>query len=295
MTALLHRATVEQLADAIAIGAAKGYALKEIRRGQLSMLKACANALVARDGITAATLAMHGMAGPPEVFEGGSGLLRTFGATPTEEMIDGMCAAPEWAIDRVSIKAYPALGTAQAAIEAAARIRREHGAVAPRLVETITVRLPDTPYTREYMHLEERWTPTTRESADHSIQYVVTLALLSGGVTPVDFESERWRDDEVRALMARMVIEPDQGLVDHAVTAFPAVVTVHMIDGRSLHSSVTSPPGSPGEPWGRDEVVGKFLALDRTGRSAAAIDEIADAVGDVATARDVSGLVATLG
>jgi 2-methylcitrate dehydratase len=82
MTALLGGANVDQLADAVAIGAAKGYALKEIRRGQLSMLKASANALVARDGITAAKLAMNGMAGPSEVFEGESGLLRTFGAEP---------------------------------------------------------------------------------------------------------------------------------------------------------------------------------------------------------------------
>ena len=295
MTALLHRAGVEQLANAIAIGAAKGYALKEIRRGQLSMMKACANALVARDGITAATLAMHGMAGPPEAFDGDSGLVRTFGAAPTEEMIESLCAPPEWAINRVSIKAYPALGTAQAAIEAGVRIRRAHGAISAGLVDTIVVRLPDTRYTREYVHLAERRAPATRESADHSIQFVVAVALLRGCVTPADFESECWTDADVRRLMERMRVEPDPSLDAHARTTFPTEVTVLTTDGRSVSMSVTSPSGSPDDPWGRHEVVAKFIELDRTGRSADAVDKIADATAGLAAARDVSDLVATLG
>jgi 2-methylcitrate dehydratase len=293
MTALLGGANVDQLTDAIAIGAAKGYALKEIRRGQLSMLKACANALVARDGITAATLALNGMAGPPEVFEGGSGLLRTFGAAPDATMIDELTAPPEWAIHRASLKPYPALGTSQAAIEAAVRIVRERGPVRAEAVERITIRLPDTPYSRDYAHLNERLVPRTRESADHSIQFVVALALLSGDVTPADFESERWKDDEVRALMGRTVVEPDPALTGHAVAAFPATVVVQEAE-RPVTSPVLSPPGSPDDPWGRTEVVAKFARLDHTGRSIGAIEEIAAAAVGLASAPSVADLVATV-
>jgi 2-methylcitrate dehydratase len=292
-TSLLRGACVRQLSDAIAIGAAKGYALKEIRRGQISMLKAVANAMVARDGVLAADLAMHGMAGPPEVFEGGCGLVRTLGAVPTDDMIDELVAAPEWAIRRTSIKPYAAIGTSQAAIAAAVAIVRDAGPIGAHDVRAVTISLPDTRYTREYVELDERRNPTTRESADHSIQFLVALALLHGDVLPAHLDAARWRDDDVAAVMDRTTVTADAGLVEHAITAFPAAVSVD-VGGRGVRSRrVISPPGSPSDPWSRDDLVAKFRRLD-PGRSEASANAIADAAGDLIHAPDVSRLMAAV-
>jgi 2-methylcitrate dehydratase len=268
--------------------------LKEVRRGQISLLKATANAGVAREGVLAAMLAMNGLTGPPEVFEGGSGLLKTLGAPEDLSALDALCALPDWMIHDTSIKPYPAFGTSQAAISAAVAISDEVGGIDPSEVETITIRLPDTPWTREYVTLRERRVPTTRGSADHSVQFLVAVALIDGTIMHSHYEDERWLDSEVQALMTRTEIVPDEDLAERAVRAFPAAIEVRLAGGRTLRQVVTSPPGSPEAPWGWEEVSEKFGRLDRASLGADRISRIAAAARDLKTSANVERLIGTI-
>ena len=288
--ALLMGCDVSQLANAIGIGAAKGYALKEIRHGEISMLKASGNAVVARDGVLAAMLAMEGYTGSPAVFEGEWGLVRTLGGEPDPDILEQLCAPPAWSIRDISIKPYPAIGTSQSAVCGAVTVSAEDG-FNPRDVARVTIRLPDTKYTRQYVEIPERMTPRSRESADHSIPFLVALALEEGGVTGEHFDQQCWTRDSTRSLMERTVIEADADLAKRAKKAFPAVVEVTMQDGRSFAAEVIDTPGSPASPWGRDEICDKFRRLQRAGLSAAAIDKIADASVDLVTAPDLTQLL----
>ena len=191
MAGLLYGLDVDQLTNAIAIGTAKGYALKEIRRGEISAMKACGNALVARDGVLAAQLARAGLTGPPEVFEGESGLFNAMGLDPADGTLEALTAPPAWMISRASIKGFPGLGTSHAAVHAAARLVACHGRFDPESVQRVTISLADSPYTRDYQRLDERRRPTTRETADHSIQFLVAVALLDGEVTPAHYRRRR--------------------------------------------------------------------------------------------------------
>jgi 2-methylcitrate dehydratase len=294
MTALLLGADVAQLTNALTISASRGYTLKEVRRGQISLLKATANAGVAREGVLAAMLAMNGLTGPPEVFEGGSGLLKTLGAPEDLSALDALCALPDWMIHDVSIKPYPAFGTSQAAISAAVAISDEVGGIDPSEVETITIRLPDTPWTRDYVTLRERRVPTTRGTADHSIQFLVAAALIDGAIMPSHYEEERWLDSGVQALMIRTEIVPDEDLADLAVRAFPAAVEVRLAGGRNITHVVTNPPGSPGSPWGWEEVSEKFRMLDRAALGADRIGRIAAAARDLEDSANVERLIETI-
>ena len=152
MAGLLMGLDRKRLSHALSIGLAKGYALKQLRRGSISMIKASANALVARDGVLAARMARHGLTGPAEILEGKSGVLRAFGVGSESDLRATLTARPTWAIRNVSIKAYPAIATAQAAVEAAVRIAgRANLASGVRIVE---VRLPDSTATREHLDIE---------------------------------------------------------------------------------------------------------------------------------------------
>lgn len=295
VTALLAGADAGRTAQAISIGGSSGYTLREVRGTQISMLKASANAVVARHGVTAAMLALGGMTGPPLVFEGEGGLVRTFGGQPHASMVEQMCAPPEWAIRRVSVKPYPAIGTGQAAIAAAAGLVAEHGRLAPDDVAGIRIGLPDTAWTRHHRQAQEERRPRTRESADHSIPFLVCVALLEGAVHQHHYDRERWLDGEVQRLMALTTIQPDPGLAEYAEEAFPAFVEVELRGGGTLRHAVPRPPGSPGAPWGRTEIVEKFATLDRAGLSRPAVERIADATLALDTAADVRAVLALIG
>lgn len=293
MTALLLGAGRDTLAHALAIGAVKGYTLREIRGGDISMLKAAGNATVAREGMLAGMLAMAGMTGPSEVFEGRDGIVATLGGQPEEAMIAELCAPPQWVVHDVSIKPFPAFGTAQAAIHGATVLTRRHGLRAADIAE-VRVRVPDTEWTRRRREVQGRSWPQTRESADHSLTFLVSLALLRGDVLSEHYDAELWQDPEVRALMARTVVHPDPGLAAAATTDFPATVEVLTSGGAELRQEVRHPPGSPSRPWGIPEITEKFLRLDRAGTSEDEVAGIGAHVAGLAGAPGVGPLAALL-
>ena len=292
VVALLAGADHDELANAISIGAARGYSLKEIRRGQISMLKAAANAMVAREGVLAAQLAHNGFSGPPQVFEGASGLVQTFGGEPDAATIDALCAPPDWVITDASIKPFPAFGTSQAALSAAVSLAAE--GIDATEIEAIEIRLPDTAWTREYVGLEERQAPTTRGTADHSIQFLVSVAIVDGELTQRQYEEERWLDDDVTTLMARSSVVADEALTEHAVRAFPATVVVRLAGGGFAEQTVLRTPGSPENPWSWPEVAAKFARLDRSGIGPPRMEAIADATRRLAGSADVAALAESL-
>ena len=54
-----------------------------------------------------------------------------------------------------------------------------------------------------------RWRPETRETADHSIPYVVACALQFGTVEPAHFEDDVLRDPVLLDLMQRIEVVQD--------------------------------------------------------------------------------------
>jgi 2-methylcitrate dehydratase len=289
MSGLLMGLDRKRLSHALSIGLAKGYALKQLRRGSISMIKASANALVARDGVLAAQMARHGLTGPGEILEGKSGVLHAFGVGTEPELRATLTAPPTWAIRNVSIKAYPAIATAQAAVEAAVRIAARANLASG--VRTVEVRLPDSTATREHLDIEQRQRPDSRESADHSVPFLIAAALEDGRLSLAQFSDERWLAPGITALMERIRVIPDPDLVTIDQRSYPAVVTVELSDGRRLTESVMDVPGSPSSPWGFAEVEKKLAAVDRVGFSTVGRADLASAAAALPRASDVTELL----
>lgn len=292
MTGLLLGLDEERLMHALSIALAKGYALKQLRRGSISMIKASANALVARDGVLAARLAQHGLTGPTEILEGNSGVLRAFGLRAQDSLRPALSAPPAWAIRNISIKAYPAIATAQAAIDAVVRLARRDD-VNVDTIGKVEVRLPDSKATREHLGIEQRQRPDSRESADHSLPFLLAAALEDRRLSFEQFANERWRAPATTALMARVHVIPDGTLVTTEQHSYPAVVTVELTDGRRITEAVTHVPGSPSAPWGFTEVAKKFAETDRVGFSPAQRSALVAAAAALPRAADVSELMTT--
>jgi 2-methylcitrate dehydratase len=245
-------------AHALALGVAHGNALSAIRSGQLSAAKSVANAIVAHTGTLAALLAAEGLTGPLRALEGPHGWAQTMLAdadlTVLVAPLDG-----RYRLMNVSIKAYPCIGTGQAAIAAAIQARRELGDAAAD-AERIELRMADIPFVRGQIDDRARREPTTRETADHSFYYLVAVALLDGVLTPHQFADGRWLEPSVRALMQRISIEADPSLNAYTPASFPCTLTLVTRDGSRRAIEMPYAPGHPRNPLSAADVEAKFHA-----------------------------------
>jgi len=276
---------VEKTAHAIAISAAQSATLGVVRRGQLSHAKFLASALVAERGVEAAQLAALGVTGPMTVFEDGRGIAK--GIFRTEDELEDLFAplGPQHMVQGVTIKAYPGMDTSQAAAEAAVKVATEAAvkATAGRKlrasdIETIELFMNDHPMTKEQTDDPLRRSPHSRETADHSIHYMVTVALLDGEMTPRQFADGRWFDPDVCDLMNRMVITIDPAWTKRAPGGFPCTVRLKMRDGSETTAEVPYATGHARNKMDRAQVIEKFRNCVERRLLSARADEIIAAV-----------------
>jgi 2-methylcitrate dehydratase len=261
MAGLLLRLDDEQLTHALAIGGAQVYSLSELRSGEISMMKAAANAITAHTGALGALLAAEGMTGPDALFEGSQGLMAALGKQPDREIVATVTAPVErWHIMDVSIKQYPAIGTSQSAISAVLELVREYQ-LRPEDVARVDVGLPDLPITRAQIADAARLDPRTRETADHSLPFLVAIAIEEGDVGPYQFRDGRWLDPGIRGLMARVTLQTDDRLNTYASDGYPATVTVHTRSGQIRHRDMLHVPGSVRNQLSDDDLGQKLRRL----------------------------------
>ena len=83
----------------------------------------------------------------------------------------------------------------------------------------------------------------TKEAADHSLPYLVAVALLDGDVTPEQYLPARILADDVQALMRRVAVRADRGLSRRFPAEMPCRVRVTLRDGRVLSAELGDYPG----------------------------------------------------
>lgn len=252
----------ELIEHAISLATVPHAAMRRTRAGELSMWKGAAAANAARNALAAASLAEVGMAGPGEPFVGEHGFFdQLLGGEPFDEQPLKRLEAlePPTRILDTHVKAWPVEYHAQSAVDAALQLYGELGRDASRIdvVRVDTVRASYEIIAKD----PEKWDPKTRETADHSIQYVVCAALQDGEVTPRTFELDRIRrPDTLELLRVRTAVEEDPSLTAAYPDAVPNRVTVRTIDGVAYVREVAYPRGHARNPMTDGELVAKFRA-----------------------------------
>src|SRR5207247_6863506 len=94
----------------------------------------------------------------------------------------------------------------------------------------------------------EKWHPTSRETADHSMPYIVAVALADGEVTEKQFEPARIADPALLELVQRVEVRPQVELSARYPQAVGNIVTLRLRDGRTLSERVDYPPGHGPNP-----------------------------------------------
>jgi 2-methylcitrate dehydratase len=244
-----------QMVHALGLAGVPNVALRQTRVGELSMWKGAAFANAARNGIFAAQLARRGMTGPAPLFEGEKGFFNQVTGPFELPALDDR--DHRFKILETYIKFYPAEYHAQSAIEAALLLRPQ---LPVKEIHTITVRTFDAAV-EIIGRGPEKWNPKNRETADHSLPYLVAAAFMDGEVGLSQFTEDRIADPKLRSLIRKVSVIADPDLSQSYPEAMPNQIEVRTIHGKTHTLKVTYPKGHPKRPLSDQELEDKFMTL----------------------------------
>ncbi len=276
-------------AHAIAISGTAFNALRVTRTGRLSHWKGLAYPNLAANGLRAVFLARAGLTGPLEVFEGNKGFMEAIAGPFT---ID-------WAhedlerVTRTILKRHNAEIHSQTAIDATLELRRQHAIQGSHVrhvdLETFGVAFKIIGGGEE----GDKGVVRTKEQADHSLPYLIAVALLDGCVLPQQFVPERILRPDVQGLLPRISVHANDAYSARFPDAMPSRVTITLDNGQRFEREVVAYPGlgAPAMSW--DVVRRKFDQLTEPYTTPALRDEIAAAIQRVESV-DVADLMKPL-
>ena len=246
-----------RIANAIAISGTAYNALRVTRTGSLSNWKGLAYPNTAFGATHAAFLAMRGVTGPLEVFEGNKGLMDAitgrFELDWSQENLE--------AVRRTSVKKYNAEFHSQSVLEGILELRAKHH-VRPEEIESIRIDIFDVAY-----HIigggeegDKQWV-RTKEEADHSLPYMVAVALLDGDVSPAQYVPERIAREDVQTLLHKVTIQPDEGFSKRFPAETPCRIQITLNDGRTLAIEKQDYEGFYTHPMTWEKAAAKFERL----------------------------------
>ena len=292
--AKLMKLDPERTRHAVNIAGVNCAAFRQARVGELSHWKGVAFANAARCGVYAALLARSGMTGPAPIFEGQMGFEKELGvslgdvATVFDKKKEAMPGkGPASMILKTSIKYWPAEYHSQSAIEAALFLRNSVSNIGD--VKGVVIESHDASV--DIIGSEpEKWRPETRETADHSLPYITSIALIDGEVTEKQFQPKRFTDPKIWKFLQNVRVGRNDELSAMYPSAVANIVHVDLANGKRLTKRVDYPLGNALNPLSDKQLEGKFNALVVPALAKARAKKIVD----LAWKLDRSGNVAAL-
>jgi 2-methylcitrate dehydratase PrpD len=239
-------------------------------------------------GITAALLARHGFTGPTTVFEGPSGLYRTYlGARYCEQdlALATQGLGGKWGIDGVSIKPLPSCHFNHPFIDAVIALAREHD-LTPADIASVTALVPEAAVHMVCEPAAAKRRPADTYAALFSVYYAIACALVRGQATLADHEPPVLGDATILELAQRVgyAIDPDSNFPRH----YSGGVVIETRDGRKLARREDINRGSPERPLLASEIEAKFMDNARRVMSATRAGRLRDLV--LSVDRDVDAV-----
>lgn len=252
----LLRLSDEQMGNAVALALVPNMALFQTREGNLSSWKGCAAANASRNGVFAASLAQDGFTGPTAVFEGKGGLWDIVGSFDWQ-----MPAGPDrlYGVARTHMKCFPVCYHGQSAVSAILKVRSRLELQNISEIHLETYRMAVNVMEKD----PSRWFPTTRETADHSLPYVVAIALLDGEVTSRSFSEARRASPAVVNLMKKVRVNESAELSAEYPESAPCRIKLRMSSGDTIETEVKYSKGHIKDPMDDKELNEKFRIMFR--------------------------------
>lgn len=276
-----------QMVNAISLAVTPNLPLEVTRRGHLSMWKGCAAANATRNSVFAALLAAEGLTGPDNAIQGTNGLWHKIGKF---ELAPFTTPGQPYRITEANLKCFLSEYHSQSPITAALQL---HPQVDFDQIDAVTV------FTYWFTLSEiggepEKWHPTTRESADHSLPYIIAAVLIDGSFSDEIFSPARLRDSRIHRLADKISIKEDVEFTKRFPTAIPCRIEITTKSGQQITATVDYPRGHVKNPMTDDEVNAKFCSLAGRVLSRSELNRALDRLWNLEQAPDLSDIFAAL-
>ena len=253
----LYDLNLDQMVAAVGISSSSHFTLGGVVAGHLTNMKNTAAPLASQAGVIAAMIAKENYSGPVEVFEGKEGVF---------EVINSVEWRPDWVmkdlgkdfmITKCAYKAFPTEALTHQPISAAMQVCQEQNLTAEDISEIL---VETTRRGADILSDPSKFKPKTKETADHSLPYVVAAAVADGTVLPSSFSDEKLKDPRIWDLLGKIKVVADPEID----AMFPGVkrarVTITNNEGQSFTALVDNAKGSPLNPMSDEEIISKFRA-----------------------------------
>ncbi len=271
-----------QTANAIAISGAAFNALRVTRTGRISQWKGLAFPNMAACSTRVVFLAMNGITGPLDVFEGDKGFMDAISGVFDIDWLREDLAQ----VERTILKRFNAEIHSQAVIQGVLDLKQSHGFCAAE-VEHIDIETFDVAFNIIGGGEEGDKTNsiTTKEQADHSLPYVIAVAILDGDVMPAQYEPDRIRREDVQKLLRRVSVSANPVYSQRFPEEMPCRIQVVLRDGQTFVNESCDYPGFVSQPMSWEMVSNKFNLLMTPHATDAESKAIRNAVADLENTR----------
>src|SRR5262249_39799178 len=141
----------------------------------------------------------------------------------------------------VGLKQYPCFALGQGPISAAVELRKQLPSTTD--IQRLKVTVADTGPARLRLRDALGRIPSSQEAADHSVYFLVAVALLDGRFGLDQLTGGRWKDADVRKLIERMEAAIDPALTPK--TALPCRLEATLTNGKTIVVDRKVTPGNP--------------------------------------------------
>lgn len=248
---------VAKTANAIAIAATAYNALRVSRTGNLSHWKGLAFPSTGCTSTHSAFLAMRGITGPEEVFEGNKGFKETisgdFNLDWEKEDLER--------VTKTIIKKFNAEIHSQATLEGLQDLIRTEDFF-PSDIESIVLNTFDVAYNIIGGGEEGgKKNIRTKEEADHSLPYMMAAVLLDGNVLPAQYLPKRIERADIQELLQKVQVNEKKEYSDRFPFEMANDITLKLKDGRELRVEKTDYEGFTSRPASWEFIISKFNNL----------------------------------
>ena len=222
----------------------KGSSVRSIRDG-----------LAYRNGVLAAELAMHGIRGDREVFDGPYGFYQAFyrGDYERAQLLDGL--GQRYESERISLKPWPCIRHLHTALTAVMELLNQHD-LAFEAIDHVMLSLG---------HINvDRCRPVALGSVPENhidlagnMHFAVAAAIRHRGIPLALYHDTRLADEVITIAMPKVRWRYDAALDGHTFEASIAEITT--VSGQTVQARCDIALGHPGNPMTREQRIGKFV------------------------------------
>jgi len=266
--------SADKMQHAIGISGSRHATFGAAVAGKLTMMKNTVSPMATQSGVIGALLAEKGYTGPEHIIDGKEGLTHALGPEWKLELLtEGL--GESYRITQCGMKAYPSEALTHAPISCVLELVKQHD-LKPDQITKVHIR--SLARAADILSDPSKYDPHTKETADHSLPYVVAAAIVDRAVTPVQFAEKKIMDPTIRAQLRKVEVVADPEIEKLFPALQRVIVTIHTTDGCEHTKQIDYPKGDPRNPLTDAEIEEKFDALADPVMAGKARQKLKDAV-----------------